>query len=99
MNESALLILKKNTFQTSPRKMVFGFLCFFILEHPPVQSNLKNRSQDSYKYTQVTGLWEDKVHQLPQGLLILFSFMRKKRICDLKLQLQKSSTIKSRKHG
>lgn len=99
MNGSALLRWKKNTLQTSAYKMVFGVLCFSILQHPTVQSNLKNRSQDSYKYIQVTGLWEDKVHQLPQGLLILFSFMQKQRIWDLKLQLQKSSTIKSRKHG
>lgn len=80
MNESALLKLKKNTFQISAHKIVFGFCAFFILEHPTVQNNLKNRSQDSYKYTQVTGLREDKVHQLPQGLLILFSFMQKQRI-------------------
>lgn len=99
MNGSALLKWKKNTFQASAYKMMFGFLCFFILEHPTVQRNLKNRSQDSHKYTQVTGLWEDKVHQLPQGLLILLSFMQKQRIWDLKLQLQKSSTIKSRKRG
>lgn len=99
MNGSALLKWNKNTFQTSAYKMMFGFLCFFILEHLTVQRNLKNSSQDSYKYTQVTGLQEDKVHQLPQGLLILFSFMQKQRIWDLKLQLQKSSTIKSRKHG
>lgn len=98
MNGSALLKWNKNTFQTSAYKMMFGFLCFFILEHLTVQRNLKNSSQDSYKYTQVTGLQEDKVHQLPQGLLILFSFMQKQRIWDLKLQLQKSSTIKSRKH-
>lgn len=71
MNGSALLRWKKNTLQTSAYKMVFGVLCFSILQHPTVQSNLKNRSQDSYKYIQVTGLWEDKVHQLPQGLLIL----------------------------
>lgn len=34
------------------------------------------------------------MHQLPQGLLILFSFIQKQRIWDLKLQLQKSSTKK-----
>ena len=44
----------------------------------------------------MTGLKEDKVHRLPQGLLILFSFMQKQRIWDLKLQLEKSSMIKSR---
>lgn len=90
MNESALLKYKKKHFS-----YFRGFVLFFILEHPTVQSNLKKHKPKLLcKYTQVADLEEDEVCRLLQGLLILFSFMQKQRIWDLKLQLEKSSMIK-----